>query len=250
MLQRPLLTMPQTAQTVAIALFAVLAAVVVWCVLRIAKRENASYPIWMVIGTVLASPYETNCALLGHFLYPQRGQISAYSLHDIPLPWYLILIYIVYVVPFMLFIFNRMERRTMSPRLWWQMFGVTALAAFLFEPYAIHVGLWTYWGENQPLKVFGLPLWWAFVNPAALMCMSLTIYLIWRNVLGRTRSYVFVILIPMGLFAFLGSMSAPSFLALGSFATQAATIMWSLLSIALAFFGVWIGQRTLEEEVI
>ncbi|MBT8340000.1 MAG: hypothetical protein HKP58_10410 [Desulfatitalea sp.] len=248
MLERPVLAMPQTAQTVAIILFAAIVAVIVGYVIRFSMKNKVSYPIWMIIAIFLATPYETHTALLGHFVYPQEGQISVFSLYGIPMPLYLVLIYVVYVAPFMLFIFNSMEKGTMTPSLWWKMFFISVPCAFMFEPLAIHFGLWNYWGANQPMKILGFPLWWAFVNPTGLMIMTLTVYLIWRDVLHRQKAYTFCLLIPLGLFAFLGCISAPAHITLHSYTSKTATIVGSLLSMAMSVFAIWIGQKILERE--
>lgn len=245
---RPVLTMPEPAQTIVIILTAILAAIVVLYAIRLAKRDNVSYPIWMILGIVLALPYENHTALLGRFVYPQVGQVSVESFYGIQMPLYLLFVYILYVGPFMLFIFDKMEKGSMTVSLWWKMFFITAFLALCFEPPAIHFGLWYYFGDNQPLKILGLPLWWIFVNVGALMLMTLTLYLIWRDLLGRSHSYCFLILIPMGLYAFLGPLSAPAHLSLGTFTSKVGTIIGSVISIGFAFFAIWIGQKILERE--
>jgi hypothetical protein len=247
MFVKPVLEMPQTAELVATIIFGICTLGTLLYALHVMRRDKVTYPIFLFLGSIICTTYETFDATLGHFIYPQIGQINVYQLLGVKLPLFLILIYPVYVAAIVIWVFQSHQNKRLTSVLWWKVFVGSIIGAALFEPPFIHFGLWFYYGDNQPMKVFGLPAWWWFANPAALMCMGLLCSFVWNYLLDRKFTFLLTILLPLSLFALHGSISAPLYFALNSSADISIANLGSMVTIALSFLLVWLGGRYIEK---
>lgn len=59
MFTKPLVQMPQTTQLVAIVIFGLGALATLFYAIYVARKTKVGYPIWVILGTLAATPYET-----------------------------------------------------------------------------------------------------------------------------------------------------------------------------------------------
>lgn len=247
MFNKPLVEMPQTAQQVATLVFAVLALLTLVYAVRVAKRTGHSYPLWVFAASLVALPFETFDLTLGHCLYPQVGQWTAIELLGVKLPWFLVFIYPVYIAGMVIFIYEHMLNGTLTRSLWWKVALGSILGAAAFEPPGLYFGLWLYFGDNEPFRIFGLPFWWAFANPVAILSISLFSYHVWSSLLNKRYAPVLLVVMPMLLFAVHTAVATPVYFALNSTQDTVITNAAALATAALALFVVWIGSHLVSD---
>lgn len=120
----------------------------------------------------------------------------------------------------------------------WQLLGLSWLADFFVECLMLGMGgMYVYYG-NQPLQVmFGVPLWWMFMNNAALFLGVSIVYRL-REQLKGWRSIAVLAILPL---VYVGSDLAtamPTSFAINSdyswYVTQLLGVVTCLLCVALA----------------
>lgn len=244
---KPVVEMPQTGQLVATIVFALLALATLVYVLKTAKKNNSSFPIWIYVGSVCAIPFETFDLTLGHCLYPQLGQWTALEILGIKLPLFLVFIYPVYITGMMTFVFDRMNQGTMTLDVWWKTAAVGIISAAAFEPPALYFGLWLYFGDNEPFRIFGLPFWWAFANPVAIITMGLLCFHFWNTLLKRKYTPLVVLTLPITLFAVHTGVSWPVYLAINTTPDTTITNLAALITAAMSLFVFWLGSHAISD---
>jgi len=175
------------------------------------------------------------------------GQWTAFELLGIKLPLFLIFVYPCYIAGLMIWVFDRLHNSRLSVAGWWKLAAFGAVAAALFEPPAIHFGLWLYFGDNEPLRFFGLPFWWAFANSAAIILMGLVCYSLWHNVMDRKYTPALLLILPMSLFAIHTSLAAPVYLTINSSADPTLNNLAALGTAGLSVFALWLGALAIQK---
>jgi hypothetical protein len=244
--QIPQLSMPSTGQLVATVVFSLGALAVAYLCWRLARTSGSKWPWAVYIGAGLTFPYESFDGVLGHFVYGQRGMHEIASLYGHPLPVFIVPIYLLYVSPNILWVFHRMENGGFTPRVWWITFLGSAVFAMCFEPPFINSGIWSYYGQNQPLRILGLPFWWIITNEAMLMCSGVLCWTIYHHVLKPWcpgAVWLLVVLVPASVFGIHTAMSAPIFAALNTSDSTAVNNLAAVASNALALLGLLIASR-------
>lgn len=244
---KPIMVMPQTPQLIATVVFALGALATLYYALVVAKKSGTSYPIWVYVGSLVALPFETFDLTLGHCLYPQVDQWVAFELVGVKIPWFLVLIYPCYIAGAMIWVFDRLNSNNLSRATWWKFCAFGIISAAAFEPPALHFGLWTYYGDNQPFRLFGLPFWWAFANPAAIICMGMICYYAWDSLKRRVGTPWLLALLPVSLFAVHTGVSAPLYLAINSTQNVAIVNAAAVMTAVLSLYALWLCSRTLPE---
>src|SRR5215472_6297709 len=156
--------MPQTLQAVLIVATALAAAgVLVWAILEIVRNRNY-VPLLIAIGTQIAAPYEALGDGLLHAYYPEHGQIGWLRAFGRDLPLFVQLLYLPYVVVFVDRVVRFATTRGFTPRVWWSIWFATLATTGIMEMVVKAFGpAWIYYG-NQPLVIFGVPLWVNLTN--------------------------------------------------------------------------------------
>jgi hypothetical protein len=168
------------------------------------------------------------------------------SLYGHPVPVFILPIYLLYVSPAILWVFYRMEHGGFTPRVWWLTFLGSAVFALCFEPPFINTGIRTYYGNNQPMRILGLPFWWIITNEAMLMCSGVLCWAMYRHILKPWRPgavWLLVVRVPASVFGIHTAMLAPIFAALNTSDSQLVTNVASLASNILAVLGLLIAAR-------
>ncbi|MCZ4586324.1 MULTISPECIES: hypothetical protein [Rhodococcus] len=231
----------QLAAEVVFGLGALLA--LVYCA-WLARKEGKIWPLMVWISGAVMTLWEPMQNIVTHVSYPEIGQHTAFEIYDLKMPVYLVLLYVTYFGITVPWLMKKIEEGVTVKWLMKMYFGLVMFAA-AFEPIPVHVMDWyRYYGENQPLKFFGIPIWWFFVNAMVIIGVAMIFAVVRKYVL--TADWQSVVFIPAGLLVCGGlhhSAGIPVYTAIGSEWTSAATIPLSLVTCGLAIAWVYLLAR-------
>lgn len=234
--------MPATAQTVMLVLTALAAAGTVLLAWRESQRRRDLVPLFVLAGAALAIYYEPLGDMLGLAYYPEIGQVTWIDTFGRKTPLFVALIYFSYFPPF-IFWFLRAAEVGITRRTWWRVWGGTVAATFIFEPIPLHFGLWLYYGE-QPFRLFGFPLYWAFINATFVFGLAIGVLVIVRNFPSR-QHWLIVPVMPMLLLCCHGAPSLPVATALNTSDSEWVTSFGATLTIVLCALISWMASAVL-----
>lgn len=151
----------------------------------LARKEWTPLLVWL--GGFPMTLLETFADLNGHIWYPENLPGPAMTSFETRLPLLIALAYcgfsVVSYAGYVLF------RRGASQRAIMTVWGGLCVVEALFEfPLTSH-GSYTYYGF-QPLKLFGYPLWWAWINGTGFFTIAFLIWLIRPLVRGWKSSAI------------------------------------------------------------
>jgi hypothetical protein len=221
---------------------AVLVAALVYAV-RCARQERRPYPVYVMLAAGAIVFGEPFVDVLGHCAFPEIGAT----------PWVHAFGRIVglYMAPVYFFYFGtgilvtmRMIAARVTVRRWWRWYAAAVAFALVFEPLPILNGWWTYYGPNQPLKFFGLPLWWAFANTAAWLVVGAIFHtLLSRRLLTGAGTLAILPLLPVVYMGAHTMLAFPLYVALNSSDSVLVTNLAQLVTIGLSVAAVWMCGR-------
>jgi hypothetical protein len=214
-----------------------------YCV-QLARKDRKVWPLMVWIGGGVMTLWEPMQNIVTHVSYPEIGQHTAFEIYDLKMPVYLVLLYVTYFGIAVPWIMKKIEAGATVSQLMKIYFVIVALAA-AFEPVPVHVMDWyRYYGDNQPLEFFGIPIWWFFVNAMVVVGMAMIFAAVRKHLL--TADWQSVVFVPGALLVCGGlhhSAGIPVYTAIGSGWSSAATIPLSLLSCGIAVAWVYILAR-------
>jgi hypothetical protein len=189
----PVYGISSSVQSTAIAICAILAlGSLAFCVLR-ARREGSLLPLYLFAAGALTVVFEPYPDVLGAAVFPERDQIVWITEFGRHIPMYIGLTYMFYWAPAWLLILGHFQRG-ISVRAFWAVCGVMLVATCAIELVPLHFHLWTYYGQ-QPLRIGGFPLWWAFINGHSFIASSVVLVLLLR-LLPANRRFLLVPIMP------------------------------------------------------
>lgn len=217
---------------------AVLVAALVYAV-RAARQARQPYPVYIVLASgsiVFGEPFVD---VLGHCAFPEQGATPYVHAFGRAVGLYMAPVYFFYFGVGIL-VTLRLIQGGVTVRRWWRWYAGTVAFGLLFEPLPILNGWWTYYGPNQPLKFFGLPIWWGVANTAAWLVTGTILYvLLSRRLLAGIGTLAVIPLLPL---IYMGShtmMAFPIYVALNSSDSVVVTNLAQLATIAAAIAAVW-----------
>jgi hypothetical protein len=221
-------------------LFGALAlAALIWAV-SVAVRERKFYPLAMFVGAALASTAEPLIDVLLHVVWPKTDSVF-FTVYGREIPLYLTFGWILYFFPLGLWMIKRMERGDFTTiRTWRWLMGGIILKTFVFEWLPIARRWWVYYGDDQPLMLYRLPLHWIFINTAAITLGAVVVYLLKRFAFGNDDRYspIYAFVYPMGLIGSYFTMNAPVGTLLNATDNLALVTLGALATIFLCLFTV------------
>jgi hypothetical protein len=243
-IQRPIYGLSEGSQLAAELVFGVGALLaLVYCV-HLARKDRKIWPLMVWVSGAPMTLWEPMQNIVTHVSYPEIGQHTAFEIYDLKMPVYLVLLYMTYFGLLVPWLMKRIEAGVTVRWLMKAYFGVVVFAA-AFEPIPVHVMDWyRYYGDNQPLQFFEIPIWWFFVNAMAVVGIAVIFALIRKHVL--TADWQSVVFVPGALLVCGGlhhSAGIPVYTAIGSGWSSAVTIPMSLLSCGLAVVWVYLLAR-------
>jgi hypothetical protein len=215
----------------------------VYCV-HLARKERKIWPLMVWLSGAPMTLWEPMQNIVTNVVYPADGQHTAFEIYDLKMPVYLVLLYVTYFGLTVPWIMRRIEAGVTVGWLMKVYFAMVAFAA-AFEPVPVHVMDWyTYYGDNQPLEFFGIPIWWFFVNAMVIVGLAIIFAALRKHVL--TADWQSVAFVPAALLVCGGlhhSAGIPAYTAIGSGWSSAVTIPMSLVSCGLAVVWVYLLAR-------
>jgi len=213
------------------------ASVLVWGLAELYRRRDPM-PLLVLLGTQLATPYESLGDALLHVYYPENGQVGWLHAFDRDIPLFVQLLYVPYVVPFVV-LFVRALRSRLSFRAWWLVWAAMLGATLTMEIVVLMFGeAWVYYGAQQFL-VGGIPVWVALTNVTFLFAISGGVYLITDRV---PRKHWWLIAPATAVLLTLGHaiVAAPTGLALEQDGSAGAVRLGMGLSVIIAVGACWL----------
>ena len=224
-------------QFVAIVVCAVLAvASLAHCVAR-ARRDRSPLPLYLFAAGALTVFFEPYPDLLGAAVFPEVDQVPWISTFGRMIPMYIGLTYLFYWAPAWLTILPQFQRG-ISARRFWGICGAMVVATCAIELVPLRFGLWTYYGE-QPFRIGGFPLWWAFINGHSFIASAVVLVLLLR-VLPTNRQFVIVPVMPAGVLGSHTGGAMLGFSTVGSTSNGTITTLGTLGAMAFTVLLCWI----------
>jgi hypothetical protein len=243
-LDRPFDGISAGSQLAAELWFGSLALIALGYCLWLARRERKIWPLMVLLAGAPMTMWEPMQNIVTHVVYPEDGAHVAFTIYDRPMPVFLVLLYVAYFGLWVPWLMKKFEDGV-SVKQVMKFYFVTVLFAAAFEPVPVHFFKWyRYYGDNQPLQFFGIPIWWFFVNALAVVGVAVVFAALRKHVL--TADWQSVFFIPAGLLVCAGlhqSAGVPVYAAIGSGWSSAVTIPASLLSSAIAVVWVYLLAR-------
>ncbi|HEX4247583.1 MAG TPA: hypothetical protein VH008_06930 [Pseudonocardia sp.] len=212
---------------------------------RAARQVRQPYPVYVMLSAGLIVFGEPFVDVLGHFKFPELDVVPYLHAIGRTVPLYFAPAYFFYFGGFWL-VTMRKVAAGVTTRSWWGWYAGAAAFALAVEPIPIHLGWWVYYGPNQPLMFFGLPIWWGFANSAsALVAGAILQLLISRRILTGVATLAIFPLLPA---VFMGAdtmMALPLYVALNSTDSALVANIAQLVTIALSLAAVCVCGRLL-----
>lgn len=207
------MAMPATNTIVVVLNFAVLLAVLV-VIVRIAIRDKSSLGLLMMLGAAIGSLQEPIYDIMGSVWYPADLHGSTFHAFGISIPWWLLPAYGWYIGGLGFLVYKVLQRPDVERKRIWQLYGLFWLANFALEMPGLNLHVYEYYG-NQPLKLFGFPLWMSMSNAVMPIVLGALVNQLEPILRGR-RSLLIVPIVPMVIGSCQISVAWPMWLALNA----------------------------------
>ncbi len=201
----------------------------------LARKYRSFVPIGLLIGAGALVCYEPIADVMGKCWFPAIDQMVAVRALGRSTPLFLLTSYFWYVGGLAVFLMHRL-RHGDSTRILWAAYLLIALADFVLELAPNHQGMQTYYG-HQPLVVFGMPLWWMFVNPLMPIFSGVIAYL-GLKVLSGARGLLSIAIPPISAGVGVGC-AWPTWVAMNSDITQGQADIAAVVTLLLGSCTVW-----------
>ncbi len=223
-------------------LFTVVTGVPMLVVLGIAvahvARGKGPLLLFCFVGGGLAAFFEPVADVLSQLYFPVIGQNTAFTTLDRPIPWALVFAYPWYVGGQGYLAYKLFAGRPPAKRIW-QLWGLCALSNVLVETPGVLTGFHVYYG-NQPLNLWGFPLWQAAVQSIMPMAAGALILAVRHRLGNGWRLATVVPLIPMADGMVNAGLALPVWSTLGSDLSPVANHVGAALTIGMAACAVWV----------
>jgi hypothetical protein len=221
-----------------------LAVLTVIYALRLCKKYKNATPIWIVVGSAIATFYEPLGDFLSHVTYHEVNTISFTSAFGFTIPLWVFPCYVVFFGAPILALIEKAEKN-ISINKWMLAFVISIPGAALFEFPILAVQATEYYGNNQPWKILNYPIWMAFSNTCTMFVTVAAVYFSLRTLVVKQNPWLLAILVPL----FIIGSSAASIMPVGSAlsATDSAIIVniFAVGSMVVSVLLTWISGRML-----
>lgn len=191
----PVLIKSMTWQVSMLAVTVLLAVAVFVYAVRRWRTTGRSEMFWIAVGALAAAGYEPLGDFMVDIVYHESGALRSVSGFGGTIPLWTMFMYVVFWAPGILYLTNQLETGVTLKR-WMGMFAIAIPATLLFEVPMLAMGLYEYYGSQQPIQVFGYPLWMAFSNSAVIFIVSLLVHAAMKTALVRKSPALLVLLVP------------------------------------------------------
>lgn len=238
---KPVLEKTLEWQLWALLLMSVLAMFTLLYAIKI-SRKVGRYPIYVVLGAALATYYEPLGDLFAHVTYHEANQLTFTQSFGFKTPLWILPTYIVFFGASIIWLVSRIDEGV-SVKQWWVYFVLSIPGAWVFEVPLLEMGAIAYYGDNQPFRIFGYPLWMAFSNSATIFLVSAAVAWLKGTPLFLQRPILLVPVIPMLVLGANGGVGLPLGSAINGTDDVVVVQLMACASILLAVFYVRICER-------
>lgn len=165
-------------------------------------REKKLYPLMMFIGAGLAAGSEPLIDVMLQVIWPEDGNVTLFTAYGREIPPYVLFGWLLYFFPMGLWVIKRTHAGEFSTmRAWRWLYGGILLKAFIFELVPIWRYWWQYYGDDQPMMIYRLPLHWVFINTSSIVLGAVVVYLLQKYAFNNDDRYspVYAFVYPMAL---------------------------------------------------
>lgn len=225
-------------------IFGILAVLTLFKAAMDAGRTRSWFPLALFLGGGLAVLYEPINDVLGHCFYSEEGMNYVWiTSMGRRIPTYIGFCFFFYYYARIWMCMKMLEQGVGTGK-WMRTYFVTVVVAQLFEYIPISLGIWGYYGQNQPLQFGNFPpLWWGFINASCLISIAAVLHLLRTYVLcGPARTWI-ALGVPVMTMMFHAGPALPVTITLNATMNVTATTIASLVSIGLGIAMVYWAQR-------
>jgi hypothetical protein len=215
---------------------ALFAGLLAWCGYRAVRRRE---PVALLIlaGGLLATVIEPLLDNLGLLWFARNNVGIAFQLFDRYMPVYVVLGYGFYFGGQAFIAYDGL-RNGKQARFLWTVYAAAWVFDLAIESTGHLAGLYRYYGP-QPFNLWGVPLWWMFVNPALPVVAGLIFFRLGDR-LRAGRAILVVPLLAMTYGGIYGATSWPIFVALHSSDSTPILYASGVVTDAFALIVVWL----------
>jgi hypothetical protein len=214
-----------------------------WCLLR-AVRTREPIALFLLIGGLVATLIEPMLDNLGLLWFDRNNVSIAFHLFGRYLPTYVVLGY-GFFFGGMAFVAYDGLRRGHGARFLWKLYAIGWLFDMAIESGGSLAHLYKYYG-TQPFNIWGVPLWWMFINPALCVVVGVVCFGLGDRI-GGLRSVIAVPLLPLFYGGIYGGACWPIFVALHSTRATGWLYVAGIVSDGFALMVVWLATLLLAE---
>jgi hypothetical protein len=206
------------------------------------RTTGRSEMFWMCLGALAAVGYEPLGDFMVDIAYHQSGTLRSLTGFGGTIPLWTLFMYVVFWAPGILYLTSQLEAGVTLKR-WLSMFAIVIPVTLTFEVPMLALGLYKYYGAQQPIGVFGYPLWMAFSNSAVIFIVSLLVHAAMKTALVRDKPALLVLLMPSIIIGVGVVTVLPIGLAMSSTTSLVIINLCALASAALSIAFVVIGYK-------
>jgi hypothetical protein len=218
----------------------------VWCGYR-AIRLRQPLALCILAGGLLATLVEPMLDNLGMLWFAKDNVGIAFHLFDRYMPIYVVLGY-GFFFGGQAFVAYDGLRKGKSASFLWKLYAVAWVFDLAIESTGHLAGLYKYYGR-QPFNLWGVPVWWMFLNPALPVVAALVFFRLGDRI-DKIRAIQVVPLLPIIYGAIYGGAGWPVFIAFHSTTSAAYLYASAILTDLLALWIVWLSISLLLPEVV
>jgi hypothetical protein len=207
-----------------------------WCVVR-AVRTRQPIALFLLLGGLIATLVEPMLDNLGLLWFDRNNVGIAFHLFGRYMPTYVVLGY-GFFFGGMAFVAYDGLRRGHGVSFLWKLYAVGWVFDMAIESGGSLAHLYKYYG-TQPFNIWGVPLWWMFINPALCVAVGVVCYRLGDRMAGM-RSVLAVPLLPLMYGGIYGGACWPIFVALHSTRNLGWLYIAGIASDAFALMVVWL----------
>lgn len=238
------------------------AAIIVWFVIVFARtipsaRAGDKIPLYMLCGGALLAPFiEPLLDHLGMVWYANDNLWIFSRLLDRPMPVLVLFGWIAYWGGCALLVYNGVRSGRDRRWLWKTLWFCFAVDLFAETIAVTWLSIYAYYGP-QPFDLWGVPLWYMWMNPGAAIVLALTLNHLRDRIKGPSGALLVILSVPASVVGFYAATCWPLYIALNTSGTNAYWINFAgAVSVIQAFMliGVVIsvttlanGQKTLDQ---
>jgi hypothetical protein len=201
-------------------------------------RRHDPLLLYCLIGGTLSVLFEPIVDILGLCFLKSNGAIGTFTIIDRTIPLYLIPVYTWYVGG-LAYVFYRLFERGITTKMVFGLWAVGCVANIFDETPGLLMGVYTYYG-HQPLNIWGLPLWWIFVNSLIPLTAATLIYKL-KPRLNGWKLIAVIAFIPMADGIANAATAWPVWMALNQTdVSYVWTYLAALVTIGLAGLFTWV----------